>query len=406
MISYEFEGRAASGGIGTYVRNAAALLAGRGHDVEVFTTGETASDGADGTLPFLVHGIEGTRETFTRRIAQVFAERHLARPFDVIEGPEYGADAVHVAAMFPALPLVVKLHTPGSVIGDINNLYVDWTTKLRFVGSGLRRGRLTRPFWWKAENPDDRERDHTRSADVIVGPSRAILDRLKTEWALPEDRLAFVPCVFTPPPALMMAPPDTQTSRVTFLGRLEVRKGVLELATAIPLVCAEAPESKFRIIGRSLPMPGRALPVREAMRRRLGRWQTAVEFIDAVPYSKIPDLLSDSDICVFPSVWESFGMVCLEAMAAARGVVASSGGGMAEIVEHGRTGLLVPPRDPKAIANAILQMLRDPARRIAMGRAARAHVAGAYGPDVIGPMQEESYRRAIENAARRQAKAA
>jgi glycosyltransferase involved in cell wall biosynthesis len=85
-------------------------------------------------------------------------------------------------------------------------------------------------------------------------------------------------------------------------------------------------------------------------------------------------------------------------MAAARGVIGTSAGGMAEIVEHGRTGLLVPPRDPKAIADAILALLRDPERRIAMGHAARAHVTTAYAPDVIAPLQEASYRRAIERA--------
>jgi glycogen synthase len=71
---------------------------------------------------------------------------------------------------------------------------------------------------------------------------------------------------------------------------------------------------------------------------------------------------------------------------------------MAEIIEEGRTGLLVPPRNPKAIAEAILVLLRDSKRRVAMGSAAREQVIAAYPPDVVGPLQEASYRRAIRRA--------
>ena len=90
-------------------------------------------------------------------------------------------------------------------------------------------------------------------------------------------------------------------------------------------------------------------------------------------------------------------------MAAARGVIGSSAGGMAEIIEEGRTGLLVPPRDPKAIAAAIVKFLKEPERRIAMGRAAREHVLRTYSADRIAPLQESSYARAIQRAKTRTA---
>jgi glycosyltransferase involved in cell wall biosynthesis len=123
-----------------------------------------------------------------------------------------------------------------------------------------------------------------------------------------------------------------------------------------------------------------------------------VEIVGGVPYDVLAKEFENADSCVFPSDWEASGYVCLEAMAAARGVIGSSAGGMAEIIEHGRTGLLVPPRNPRAIADAILTLLRDPERRIAMGRAAREYVTTAYSPDAIGPLQEASYMRAIERA--------
>src|SRR5262249_45452885 len=75
---------------------------------------------------------------------------------------------------------------------------------------------------------------------------------------------------------------------------------------------------------------------------------------------------------------EPFGRVLLEAMAVGKPVVAPREGGPTEIVADGETGLLVPPRDPDALARAIVALLRDPARRTAMGRAGRARVAAMF----------------------------
>jgi glycogen synthase len=117
-------------------------------------------------------------------------------------------------------------------------------------------------------------------------------------------------------------------------------------------------------------------------------------------------LLGDSDICVFPSIWESVGFVCLEAMAAGRGVIASGGSGMAELIEDGRTGRLVPPRDPRSLAEAMLEVIADPSGRIAMGEKARAYARLAYTSEVIGPLQEASYLRAIKRGRPRPAPSA
>ena len=107
-------------------------------------------------------------------------------------------------------------------------------------------------------------------------------------------------------------------------------------------------------------------------------------------------MLGDTDICVFPSVWENVGFVCLEAMAAGRGVIASGGSGMAELIDDGRTGRLVPPRDPRRLADVMLEMIADPIARAAMGEKARARARTAYTSEVVGPLQEASYLRAIK----------
>src|ERR1700761_4991312 len=109
FVSYEFAGTASGGGIGTYVRSASAMMAARGHEVEVFTS--APPDPRTLSPSVIVHSVPSDRPSFAAAVASSYAKRHVARPFDVVEGPEYGAEASEIAHRFPDLPLVVKLHT-------------------------------------------------------------------------------------------------------------------------------------------------------------------------------------------------------------------------------------------------------------------------------------------------------
>jgi glycosyltransferase involved in cell wall biosynthesis len=82
--------------------------------------------------------------------------------------------------------------------------------------------------------------------------------------------------------------------------------------------------------------------------------------------------MAAADVLVAPSLSEGFGLVALEAMAMERPCVASRTGGLAEIIEDGASGLLVPPADAQALAAAILRLARDPELRVRMGRRGRA----------------------------------
>ncbi len=88
----------------------------------------------------------------------------------------------------------------------------------------------------------------------------------------------------------------------------------------------------------------------------------------------VPDLLNAADVFVLSSYSEGMSVSVLEAMAAGCAIVASRVGGMEELIDHGRGGLLVPPRDPLALAAALRQLLADRAARRAMGNAARARI--------------------------------
>ncbi len=113
-----------------------------------------------------------------------------------------------------------------------------------------------------------------------------------------------------------------------------------------------------------------------------------------VPHEAVPRFLQQLSVFAMPSRAESFGVAALEAQACGVPVVASRVGGLPEVVRHDETGLLVPPDNPQALAEAIAALLLDHERRVVMGAAARRSVATRYRwEDSVG-MMEDVYRQA------------
>jgi glycosyltransferase involved in cell wall biosynthesis len=167
---------------------------------------------------------------------------------------------------------------------------------------------------------------------------------------------------------------------VGLVGRLNQVKGQREFLLAADLVARAHPDAVFLLIGIIrptspwAPLAGyfrevEALTRRPSLRGRvvLTGWRT-----------DLPRVMASLDILVQPSRRETFGRVLIEAMASQKPVVATRVGGMPEIVVHGETGLIVPPEDPSALAEAILELLQDPARRHAMGEAGRRRVESHF----------------------------
>ena len=121
-------------------------------------------------------------------------------------------------------------------------------------------------------------------------------------------------------------------------------------------------------------------PQTSALQSLVGRLGLAerVTFVGAVPHAEVPAELAKLDVYVALSRQESFGVAVLEAGAAGRPLVVSDAGGLPEVVRNGITGIVVPKDDPAAAAGALLDLVMDPSKRIALGEAARRHVQEYY----------------------------
>jgi len=396
LISYECPPLTADGGIGTYVRQAAVLLQSRGHDVEVFAGCRThgCSGDEDGLL---VHRLQCTAPSkFRELVCPVFASRHALRSFDVVEGPEFRADASLVAEKHPDVALVVKLHTPTYLVQRLNAVQLGKLRRLRaYLGALRRRGK---PFW-VVDPANDVERQGIAHAHLVVSPSAALARIVEHDWMLRPGSIRTVPNPYVPAPELLMIAPGAPRRDppvVLFVGRLELRKGILDLVHAAPHILKRYPHTVFRFVGRNFPTGG--FDVREYILRRLSNWRAQVELVGPVVLDEMPKAYANADICVFPSVWENYPNVCLEAMAAARCIVASSAGGMREQLDDGRCGFLVEPRNPHQLADRIWNALGDPALRERLGRAARDYLQTTLGAETVGQQMESAYELAISYA--------
>jgi glycogen synthase len=392
LISYEMPPESGGGGIGTYISQISRLLVDAGHEVVVFC----GSANSEQTVRYgnlkICRIKETSRPRFCETVAPHFRACHSRQPFDVVESPDYCADGVHIRRAYPRIPMIVKLHTPSFLFGYDPDDSIKLLQKMRIVAGALLR--LRTPLIPRSEPIMKLEKEALRTADLLASPSQSIGLLVTKRLGLPLEKLRVFPIPYIPSAKLLSVPLDTCTNRITFVGRLEIRKGVIEIGAAIPKVLEVLPNVRFRFIGRDTPAPDGSESMMRYLQQMLGRSRDAVEFWGQVENDTVLSALADTDICMFPSRYDSFGLVCCEAMSAGRGVIGSTSGGMAEILNHGECGLLVPPQNPDALANSMLELLRDPVKRSHMGKLARKRILEHYSADAVLKQQLACYEEA------------
>jgi glycosyltransferase involved in cell wall biosynthesis len=156
---------------------------------------------------------------------------------------------------------------------------------------------------------------------------------------------------------------DSTAPLVLFNGRFVERKGIHELMKAIEIVLTQAPAVRFVLAGghrgcTAAHMESWLLPT------QLHPMRKQIQFTGWLTPGELANWYRAADILVVPSWYEPFGMVILEGMLHGLAIAASAVGGPREILDHERTGLLFPAKDPKALAEAILRLVRDPNLRL------------------------------------------
>ncbi|WP_344455367.1 glycosyltransferase [Actinocorallia aurantiaca] len=378
-----------AGGQNVHVAALAEALAGRGHEVTVFTRRD--SPGLPRTVRtrgFTVEHVDaGPAEPVSKDelmpympyFAEFLAQRWTEDLPDIVHGHFWmsGWAALSGTARpgVPDVPVVQTFHALGVV-------------KRRHQGG--------------ADNsPPARRRLESlvaRRAHTVIATCTSEADDLRALGVHP-FRLEIVPCGVD----LRLFRPDGPAAgrngrfRVLSVSRLVRRKGLDTVLEAM----ARLPEAELLVAGG---------PARRDLDRdpEIARWRAVAErhgisdrvvFLGGVPHEEVPALMRSADVVVGVPWYEPFGMVPVEAMACGTPVVASAVGGHLDTVVDGTTGLLVPPRDPRALAGALRRVLDAPGwcRTLATAAVRRAH--SLYSWEQVAQGTEAVYTKVADRAA-------
>ena len=412
MISSEFSGLPGSGGIGTYFDHLARWLVRAGCEVEIFTSGRV------GDLPkregILYHHL-GNPATpdFAVFAGLAFRERHREEPFDILECGELKAEGSWAARWVKDASFIVRLHSPSLIL----NRYLDfpltlwsYAKKIFFqltVSLGARRRGLPMPpvylepfaFLWN-QLADFEERAMTQTADMVLVMNEEMERFASGAWGIARNAVKIRPNPYFPKD-LKQTSTSSEQKVIGFIGRLEPRKGVVELAKALCQVLPDFPEWKVKIAGSSTRSCVSGTDPAAVVKKQLARFGDQIEFQDRIEPSDVPHWLASVGLCVFPSIWETFSYVTLEAAQAGRAIIGTRTGAVPEILDNGRAGLIVPPGDVKALAQALRKLMADAELRRSLGGAAKKRFEERFNPERVMGEILEVYREAIERAKER-----
>jgi glycosyltransferase involved in cell wall biosynthesis len=172
------------------------------------------------------------------------------------------------------------------------------------------------------------------------------------------------------------------------VGRLAWEKGHTYLLQAAPTIIAAHPEVRFVFAGDG---PWREVLEEEAHRRGVADHVVFLGF-----RADIGAVMEAADVVVHPTLTEAFSSVIIEALALERPLVVTDVGGAREQVDSGETGILVPPRDPQALARAVTELLGDPDRARSMGVEARRRVVARFSLTKQVALHETTYEELLQ----------
>lgn len=360
LCSREFPGFNPSGGIGVYVQAVARVLVEQGHVVLVMTEGKKVElmrhpDGFEVQTIKSIEGFKTDSHGYSYQVYKKLRHLHQERHFDLIEFPEYQGEAYfaikakRLLGEFSDVTLVVHSHMSLELCDRLNE---EFTVLYRQAIFTIERYAL-------------------KYADRVTVPSQDLRDlyhhEIPREYVVKTHPMPHFTNRMEPRPHRDAVPV------LLYVGRMEHRKGVdLLIDSAVRLLTAGA-RFRLRLVGGDTWR--QEISYRAYLLRKIPKELThAFEFVGPVHRDALTREYEAATAVVFPSRFENWPNVCLEAMSYGKAIVASRHGGMREMLEDG-AGILVDPLDTTDLDQALLQVINEPTIVEHVGHAARARYA-------------------------------
>jgi len=391
LVSREFPPDTAFGGIATYSLDIARILKSHGHQVTVFSQSLTSTRFMDVQgIPVYKIKIPRIFNNYRHQFLPIFilaynsmmlrhvSKHHKQERFDLIDVPDHLAEGLFTLFL-PDVPVVTRLHTPYSLLVELglNNYQKDFSFLLikQFEKIALHR------------------------SNILYAPTKDLIQRCDDLLGIGNIKAE----IFGYPLDLNLFSPSTQHTqrnpiRILFLGRLEQRKGIETIALAFPKVFERYSNVSLSLVGSDTPniagFPS-AQKFLESEFSRAGCLQ-AVNFMRNVPLQKLPEIFHAHDIVWVPSLYDNFPMICLEAMACGKPVIVSDAGGLPEMVQHQKTGLVFKRGNSEDLAQKTLMLLSQPDIMAILGKNARQYCEQNYNDEYIYQKNIMLYQTALE----------
>jgi glycosyltransferase involved in cell wall biosynthesis len=319
-------------------------------------------------LDRLIPGAGGCLDVFSEMSSLVKQHR-----LDAVEFPNWeGVGALF--SLWRSVPLIVRLSTSSRETQVIDAIP------------------LTRTARWDVR----RERWMALNADALVTHSEAHRQRMVEELGVNCDRIDLSPHGIRVFPDFQRPTRQPGDFTVVFLGRMEKRKGALDLLQAIPKVLHDVPDTRFVFIGTDRPHCPGGMTHDEYVRASFpDAIRARIHLLGRLSDEEVDRWLQTADLFVAPSLYESFGLIFLEAMRWGTPAVGTHAGGIPEIIDHDQTGVLVAPGNAEALAAAIRELLNDEPHRVALGKAGRRKVEAKFSVERMAERAETLYTRTV-----------
>jgi glycosyltransferase involved in cell wall biosynthesis len=226
-----------------------------------------------------------------------------------------------------------------------------------------------------------------RAADALLCPSHYLANQIEQRFKLPPKRVEVIPYPMgIETPIIERAPEVWSRNAICYVGRLELRKGVIEWVDAAVSVAAKHPTVSFDFFGSDTSIGGGAgQSVLRFLKKRIpSHMQSRFRFHGSRSRAELMQALAQVSVAVVPSRWENFPFTCIEAMSTGLPVLASPNGGMAEMIVDNQSGWIATDGSAAGLAAALERVLATPpAQRAAMGTQAAQTIRSLCDNDTI-----------------------
>lgn len=413
FVCREYPPSLRGGGIASYIKEVAHGLLDAGHRVTVIAASDDtriSSDEDDEGVrvirlsggDFIIPQVEGRSLLKKFRMFYRFYSyrKEIKRKVlelgdvDIIEVPEYGAEGYFLDDI--GIPVVTRLHTP--TLLDHYNFSLQKLTmsNAAYYWQGCKELKVMKKARYLTSCSTSLKEWSCRFLHISPKKIKVIYNPiLAKKWTSDSNGISLQSAnskSFSSQGNSSLSPSGIDEKHILFVGTVCDWKGCGDLADACQLLAESGKIGNFR-----LDLVGKTGAFADALQAKYGA-ESWFSLIGKLPREEVMKRYAEADVVCFPSWWENMPMVCIEAMLSGSVVVGSNSGGMSEIIEDGKSGFLLSPKNPKAWAEKIEEVcaLSDD-NKMKVRKNAHERIMRRFDMSVIIPQMEDYYRTVIND---------